>query len=297
MLGLKFTYKNNKGQTIDIEDGYPQYLYLEPKGKVVVRYFFIKDGIETSNTKLITDVKEIDVVSVKVKKPASVFLSTIADFRNIPDRTESGDYFEIDFSEGDSVPMDILYESKVEERLKIKVKNLAAEDDSFENENTVTDGPDAYVKVVGIIIRPQEVYYVHIFRRSGRLRKAPGSVEYERLSRILKTRMFTNNVDKDLSYDSILRGLSKDVWSIDYSDKKIFKNTNGKDVEITDYELGQLIRNHGDIKDIINLVTTTDITMSNHPLVLESAMTLISCDGDCSLPKAIPQNTIDERVR
>ena len=43
-------------------------------------------------------------------------------FRNLPERLDAADYFEIDFSLSDTVPMDVLYASKVEERLKIKVK-------------------------------------------------------------------------------------------------------------------------------------------------------------------------------
>ena len=98
MLGIKFRYKNTKGQSIDITEKTPQYLYLEPLGKVVVRYYFVKDGLEVNATKLISDVLEPGVLSVKIKPPASIFLSPVSDFRNLPERLDAADYFEIDFS-------------------------------------------------------------------------------------------------------------------------------------------------------------------------------------------------------
>lgn len=297
MLGIQFTYKNSKGQTIRIEEKEPQYVYLEPLGRVVVRYYFLKDGLDTNNTKLISEVIEPDVVSVKIKKPFSVFLSTIADFNNVPEREEAAEYFEIDFTEGDTVIRDVLYQSKVSERLKIKVRNSETEDESFENENTTTDGPDAFVKVVAVNISFQDVYYVYVFRRSGRLRKSPGKVVYEDLAKILKQRMLLDEYhpDKSLSVASFTRGLTKDGWSIDYTDKRIFKVINDKEIEITDNELGNIIRDYGDSRDILNLLTTIDVNLTDHPLIREAEKALVSCDGDCSLPKAIPQNTIDER--
>lgn len=296
MLGIKFRYKNTKGQSIDITEKTPQYLYLEPLGKVVVRYYFVKDGLEVNATKLISDVLEPGVLSVKIRPPASVFLSPVSDFRNLPERLDAADYFEIDFSLSDTVPMDVLYASKVEERLKIKVKDLAAGEDSFENENTVTDGPDAFVKIVGVVIRPQNVYYVYIHRREGRLKKAPSTVEYSRFAPILKSRMFDpTDIDRSLSFASILRGLIKEEWYIDYSEGKIYKKIDEKGIAITDEELGDVIREYGDIRDIVNLLSTLDVKISNHPLIKESESFYVSCDGDCSLPAAIPQNTIDER--
>ena len=297
MIGIQFTYKNSKGQTVYIKDKEPQYLYLEPKGRVVVRYYFIKDNLDTNNTKLISDILEPDVISVKIKKPFSVFLSTIADFRSIPEREEPAQYFEIDFTESDTVVMDVLYESKVAERLKIKVRNSEAEDESFENENTLTDGPDAYLKVVAVNIGFQDVYYVYVFRRAGRLRKSPGRTSYDELAKILKERMLINpyHLDKVMSIASIIRGLSKDFWSVDYTDKRIFRIQNDKEVDITDAQLGQIIRKYGDVRDILNLLTTLDVNITDHALIREAERALVSCDGDCSLPKAIPQNTIDER--
>lgn len=296
MLGIKFLYKNTKGQSINITEKTPQYLYLEPLGKVVIRYYFVKSGLEVNNTKLISDVLEPDILSVKIKPPASIFLSPVADFRNIPERLDAADYFEIDFSLSDTVPMDVLYSSKVEERLKIKVKDLAAGEESFENENTVTDGPDAFVKIVGVVIRPQNVYYVYIHRREGRLKKSPSTVEYSRFAPILKSRMFDpTDIDRGLSFASILRGLLKDEWYIDYTEANIYKKVGEKNISITDEELGAVIRKYGDIRDIVNLLNTLDVTLSNHPLIKESESFYVSCDGDCSLPAAVPQNTIDER--
>ena len=296
MLGLKFLYKNTRGQSIAITEKTPQYLYLEPLGKIVVRYYFVKDGIEVNNTKLISDVIEPEVLSVKIKSPSSIFLSTIADFRNLPDRTDAADYFEVDFTLSDTVPMDVLYSSKVEKRLKIKIKDLAVGEDSFENENTVTDGPDAFVKVVGVVVSPASIYYVYIHRRDGRLKKSPSTTTYAKLAFILKKRMFNPlHVDASLSYSSITRGLLKDEWFIDYSEGRIFRTINEKEVNITDAQLGTVIRKYGDIRDILNLLNTNDIENSNHILIRESEAYYVSCDGDCSLPKAAPQNTIDER--
>lgn len=296
MLGIKFRYKDNKGQDIDIENKKPQYLYLEPKGKVVVRYYFTKAGLDVNTTKLISNVLQTDIVSVKIKKPKNAFLSSVADFDNIPDRLNNAEYFEVDFSSNDTISMDVLYESLTDSRLKIKVIDSEAPTDSFENENTVSDGPDAFVKVVGVVVRPQDVYYVYIYRRDGRLKKTPSTVEYSTLASIFKERVFNpSHPDHNLSSDSIVRGIINSGGAIDYAGHTIIKTVNGKEIIIDDIELGNIIKTYGNLRDIINLLKTEDITLSKHPLILENANYYVSCDKDCSLPEALYQNSTDER--
>jgi hypothetical protein len=50
--------------------------------------------------------------------------------------------------------------------------------DSFETENTVSDGPNEFVKLVDVQISNSSVHAVFIHRRSGRLKKATIKYKY-----------------------------------------------------------------------------------------------------------------------
>lgn len=296
MLNLKFQYKNSKGKSVDLSQSEPQYLYLEPFGQVVVRYYIKKDGLQVNSVKMISHVIEEGILSVKIREPSSVYLSRISDFNNVPDRTDPAEYFEIDFSLGDEVVRDVLFTSKVKERLKVKIKDGSSKEESFENENSHTDGPDEYIKVVDVTVKPEYVYHVYIFRRDGWLKKTPTQTRYGDLGSIYTERLFSpNHIDSSLTTSSIDRALIREGFSIDYLEKRIYKQLPGKNLEITDEELGEIIRDHADLRDIINLLTSVDPRVSLHPLIKQAEDIYVSCDSVCSLPAAVPQNSVDER--
>lgn len=296
MYGLQLVYKNTKGSDVQITNKLPQYLFLEPKEKVVIRYYFIKNGLDVNTTKLLNEVKETQVLSVKIRKPVNSIFSKISDFKNIEEREKDGLYFDVDFNESDTTYLDVLFESKVDQRLKVKIYTVYTEEESFENENTVTDGPDAYIKLVDVTLNPNFVYYTYVYRRNGRLKKAPSQIKYEVLAEILSQRLLEEgNVDSDFDKSLITTGLITSGYLIDYSADLIYKEINNKKVGITPEELGEIIKDYGSPQEILNILKTSNLFSSQHSLILKGEKELISCDRVCSLPEARPQTVTDER--
>ena len=297
MYGIQLLYRNVKGSPIQITNNLAQYLFLEPKEKVVIRYYFVKNGLEVNTTKLLNEVKETEVVSVKLRKPVSTVLSKISDFKEVVDRKESAIYFDVDFNEGDTTFLDALFESKVEERLKVKIYTIDSGADSFENENTVTDGPDAFVKVVDITLTPEFVFYTYVYRRQGRLKKAPSQIRYESLAEIMSIRLLAEG-HPDASFDKTLitKGLIDAGFLIDYSADRIYRDINNKKINITLEEFGNIIKENASPTEILNLLKTKDLLISEHQLILKGELELVSCDSVCSLPEAKPLAIVDERI-
>lgn len=296
MYGIQLLYRNIRGSSVQITNSLAQYLFLEPKEKIVIRYYFVKNGLEVNTTKLLNEVKETEVLSVKLREPESNVLSKISDFKNIVDREEDAIYFDVDFNAGDTSYLDVLFESKVDERLKVKIYTIDSDADSFENENTVTDGPDAFVKVVDITITPEFVFYTYVYRREGRLKKAPSQIRYESLATILSIRLLVEG-HPDSSFDKSLvtKGLIDSGYLVDYSADRIYKEINNKKVNITLEELGLIIKDYASPAEILNLLKTKDLVLSEHNLILKGEQELVSCDSVCSLPEAKPNAVVDER--
>lgn len=295
MDGLLFYYRDREGRRGQIKVGSPQYIFMEPYDKVVLRYSFKKNGIDTEDTNITRQVVDPNYLSVKVRPTSDPFLSKISDFDSIT--MEDVDSFPIDFKGSEELYVDVLYESKTARRLKVKVSTIIEENESFENENTISDGPDEYVRMSDVQIKYDAVYFNYIFRRSGRLKKYAGAAPYSVLGSIYKDRQLNaaTHVDKNYPRASVTEYLRSNGWFIDPNDQMIYKTDSGRKIEITEEELGNIVRDTATPLEILGLLRTTDIGVSNHPLRKQAEMFLQDCDRVCNLPDADITTVIDNR--
>ena len=297
MDGLIFLYKNKSGTMLEITPQVPQYLFLEPLEKVVLRLYFKKNGIDVEQTKMLRQSVDPSVISVTVRNTSAPFISRISDFKDITNGSDKEVTFAIDFEEKKQTFVDVLFESLVEERLKVKLSTVSEGIDSFENENTVTDGPDAFVKLVGVVIRPDGVVFTLVYRRSGRLVQFNGIKTYASISEILKDRMVNEfNLDRTFEYTQIERKLREENWKIDRINNIIYREEGLRKIEITSEEFGDVIRRSASILEILYLLKTNNPNDNiTHPFYKEAVNNLQKGSSEASMPPADVKNTSDLR--
>lgn len=295
MDGLKFFFHDSRGRKqIKPED--PQYLFLEPYEAVVLRHSFTKDGLETPETKISKQTIDPKYLEVKVRPTKDKMLSRINDFKYID--TNPNESFTITFnSDDEELFVDVLYRSITDKRLKVRISTLTtASSDFFENESTITDGPDAYVKLVDLQIKYDAVYFNYIYRRKGMLKKYVGKVSYEQLGYIFKDRLFNpDHIDSGFPRASIEDAITEDGWKIDITNKMIYKEDRGRKLEMLDEHLANLIKTKGRRTEILGLLKTQDEQVSKHFLRLTAQNYLQDCDRVCGLPDTTPTTIIDLR--
>lgn len=297
MDGLIFLYKNKSGAMLEITPQVPQFLFLEPLEKVVLRLYFKKNGIDVEQTKMLRQSVDPSVISVTVRNTSAPFISRISDFKDITNGLDKEVTFAIDFEEKKQTFVDVLFESLVEDRLKVKLSTVSEGIDSFENENTVTDGPDAFVKLVGVIIRPDGVVFTLVYRRSGRLVQFNGIKTYASISEILKDRMVNEfNLDRTFEYTQIERKLREENWKIDRINNIIYREEGLRKIEITSEEFGDVIRRSASILEILYLLKTNNPNDNiTHPFYKEAVNNLQKGSSEASMPPADVKNTSDLR--
>ena len=297
MDGLIFLYKNKSGAMLEITPQVPQYLFLEPLEKVVLRLYFKKNGIDVEQTKMLRQSVDPSVISVTVRNTSAPFISRISDFKDITNGSDKEVTFAIDFEEKKQTFVDVLFESLVEERLKVKLSTVSEGIDSFENENTVTDGPDAFVKLVSVIIRPDAVVFTLVYRRSGRLVQFNAIKTYASISEILKDRMVNEfNLDRTFEYTQIERKLREENWKIDRINNVIYREEGLRKIEITSEEFGDVIRRSASILEILYLLKTNSPNDNiTHPFYKEAVNNLQKGSSEASMPPADVKNTSDLR--
>ena len=294
MDGIKFLYKHPNGSLLEITPAIPQYLYLEPSEAVVVRLFFNKNGIDVEQTKMLRQLVNPGLLDVFVRNTDSPYLSRILDFKDLVDGDKPELNFSIDFEERPQTFVDVLFKSTTKDRLRVKISTISEGIESFENENTVTDGPDEFVRLVNVVIRPEDVSYTLIYRRSGKLVQYSTSKTYKELSEILRSRLLQeDNPDRALESTQITRGLSVQGWKIDRMDDTIYKTDGIREILITSDELGSAIRVSGSVLEVLMLLKTNDY--SKHPFYIEAEKQLRPGGKEASLPIADIKNTIDLR--
>lgn len=297
MDGLIFLYKNKSGTMLEITPQVPQYLFLEPLEKVVLRLYFKKNGIDVEQTKMLRQSVDPSVISVTVRNTSAPFISRISDFKDITNGSDKEVTFAIDFEEKKQTFVDVLFESLVEERLKVKLSTVSEGIDSFENENTVTDGPDAFVKLVSVIIRPDAVVFTLVYRRSGRLVQFNAIKTYSSISEILKDRVVNEfNLDRTFEYTQIERKLREENWKIDRINNVIYREEGLRKIEITSEEFGDVIRRSASILEILYLLKTNNPNDNiTHPFYKEAVNNLQKGSSEASMPPADVKNTSDLR--
>ena len=297
MDGLIFLYKNKSGAMLEITPQVPQFLFLEPLEKVVLRLYFKKNGIDVEQTKMLRQSVDPSVISVTVRNTSSPFISRISDFKDITNGLDKEVTFAIDFEEKKQTFVDVLFESLVEDRLKVKLSTVSEGIDSFENENTVTDGPDAFVKLVSVIIRPDAVVFTLVYRRSGRLVQFNAIKTYASISEILKDRMVNEfNLDRTFEYTQIERKLREENWKIDRINNIIYREEGLRKIEITSEEFGDVIRRSASILEILYLLKTNNPNDNIiHPFYKEAINNLQKGSREASMPPADVKNTSDLR--
>ena len=297
MDGLIFLYKNKSGAMLEITPQVPQFLFLEPLEKVVLRLYFKKNGIDVEQTKMLRQSVDPSVISVTVRNTSAPFISRISDFKDITNGLDKEVTFAIDFEEKKQTFVDVLFESLVEDRLKVKLSTVSEGIDSFENENTVTDGPDAFVKLVSVIIRPDAVVFTLVYRRSGRLVQFNAIKTYASISEILKDRMVNEfNLDRTFEYTQIERKLREENWKIDRINNVIYREEGLRKIEITSEEFGDVIRRSASILEILYLLKTNSPNDNiTHPFYKEAVNNLQKGSSEASMPPANVKNTSDLR--
>ena len=297
MDGLIFLYKNKSGTMLEITPQVPQFLFLEPLEKVVLRLYFKKNGIDVEQTKMLRQSVDPSVISVTVRNTSAPFISRVSDFKDITDGLDKEVTFAIDFEEKNQTFVDVLFESLVEDRLKVKLSTISEGIDSFENENTVTDGPDAFVKLVSVIIRPDAVVFTLVYRRNGRLVQFNGIKTYASISEILKDRMVNEfNLDRTFEYTQIERKLIEENWKIDRINNVIYREEGLRKIEITSEEFGDVVRRSASILEILYLLKTNSPNDNiTHPFYKEAVNNLQKGSSEASMPPADVKNTSDLR--
>lgn len=306
MKDLKIFYKNKKGINLEIQGPVNQYVFLEPKGYAIVRYT-IKDGGVEIGGKLSNEVKDTDVVSVKFITPTSTFLSKKSDFEGIHERTGRITTLDLTFNSDGICVYDALYTNLTDEKIKVKVSAYDKADTIVENEYSYVDAPDGFIRSVGVIIDSTGIEYTLLYRRSGRVVKYPSKATYEEMAKVVKDVIFaqhrfytqvpkpTRRFIEEPIPTSITDALTLDGWHI-LSDR-IVRNDRltGARVDITDEELGQVIRTKITLKDLTNLFKPVDLAGNGHRLIKQGESLLMPCDHACSLGEVTPKLIIDNR--
>lgn len=296
MDGLLFKYRSITGAKTPITFEEPQYLFLEPLERVVIRYYLTKDGLEDDSTYISKQAVDTDIISVKMRFTTQKLLSKISDFKEEPAGPITSE--EIEFEEDtQEVFLDVLYESLIDRRLKVRVKTMAERNESFENENTHSDGPDEFVRIADVQVKHDAVYFAYIYRRSGRLKKFVGKASYTDLAQILKDRVYGGYEHVDSRFPRArLEAAMKDLkWVVDYENKEIYKLSNNRRLVISDDEVASLIRSEASTAELLGLLSTYDLSKSKHALRSTAEDHLVACDRVCSLPAASIANIIDTR--
>lgn len=303
MKDLQIFYKNKKGINLEIVGAVNQYIFLEPQGSAVIRYT-IKDGGVEVGGKISNEVKETDVVSVKFRTPDSEFLSKKSDFDDIPPRTGKTLSLPLEFDNGICL-YDALFTNLTNEKIKVKVSAYDVADTIVENEYSYVDAPDGFIRSVGIIIDSTGVEYTLLFRRSGRVFKHPGKASFEQMAQVVKDVFFAqerfySRVPKptyrfipEPTPQSILDALTLEGWVVSTSSIARMDRTLGAVVQITDEELGKIIKNKITTKDLANLFKPADL--NNGHRLIDNVLTQ-PCDSACSLPEVTAKNIIDNRL-
>lgn len=297
MEGIDVLYRNNQNTTVEVTAKIPQYIFLEPYGKSVVRYYFKKNGIELDSTKLLNTVQDPGLLSVKIRHPKTPVISRLLDFSSVEEKRDPDSmYFDVSFEDSDTYPIDVLYQSKTNKRLKVKIYAVDEETESFENENTVTDEPDAYVKLVEVRAEFDKVFYTYVYRRDGRLKKYPSSITYLGLVPFVQRRLLrTDHPDYSMPIPLTTAGIKAEGYYIDVIDGVIAKEVDKRVIEITPEELGSIIQKYTPLDEIISLLSTSDYKTTQHPLIKEGETLLVACDSVCSYPPANKLNSEEQR--
>lgn len=295
MDGLKMYFRDVQGAQKEILLNRPQYIFLEPKERLVVRYRIIRHGLEGEATKISRQTKTPELLICKVLVTESKLLSKIKDFEDI--ESDPIYTFPIDFTNKSEIIVDVLYESLSEDRLKLKVGVFSERDEAFENENTITDGPDEFVRTVNVTIDFDAVYYTYLFRRKGRLRKHVGRATWIQLSEIWKERELSivNHVDKDIPREGINKAVRDQGWKLDYLHGRVTKTVDKREIEVTEEELASVLRTSARPSEVLGLLRSNNIRESKHPLLKAGESLLQDCDNVCSLQEATPKTLIDKR--
>lgn len=306
MKDLKIFYKNKKGINLEIQGPVNQYVFLEPKGYAIVRYIIKDEGVEIGG-KLSNEVKDTDVVSVKFITPTSTFLSKKSDFEGIHERIGRVTTLDLTFNSDGICTYDALYTNLTDEKIKVKVSAYDKADTIVENEYSYVDAPDGFIRSVGVIIDSTGIEYTLLYRRSGRVVKYPAKASYEEIAKVVKDIIFaqhrfysqvprpTKRFVEEPIPTSITDALTLDGWNI-LSDR-IVRNDRltGARVEITDEELGKVIRNKITLKDLTSIFKPVDLAGNGHRLIEQGKSFLMPCDHACSLGEVTPKLIIDNR--
>lgn len=295
MEGLLFYFREKEGRRGLITTKNSQYIFMEPFEKVVYRYYFKKNGIDSEDTKITRQIADPKYLSVKVRPTSDTYLSKISDFDDI--EMDPSASFKIDFEGKEEIFIDVLFESLTHRRLKVRVGTREEDKESFEDENSYSDAPDAYVKMTDVQIRYDAVHFNYIYRRSGRLKKYPTSITYEQLAHIYMDREFNSltHIDRDYPRLEINNGLREKGWAVNILEKVIYREEAGRRIEISDEELADIIKEYATPVEILGLLKTNDVKVSNHSIRRIAELYLQDCDRVCSLPDATVHNTIDNR--
>lgn len=306
MKDLKIYYKNKKGTNLEIQGAVSQYVFLEPKAYAIVRYIIKDEGIEIGG-KLSNEVKDTDLISVKFIRPASEFLSKKSDFDEAPERTAKVVALELVFNDDGICFYDALYTNLSDEKIKVKVSAYDKADTIIENEYSYVDAPDGFIRSVGIIIDSTGVQYTLLYRRSGRVVKYSSKASYEEMAKVVKDVIFAQHrfysqvpkptgrfIEEPIPM-SITNALTLDGWHT-LSDRIVRNDrATGARVEITDEELGQIIRTKITLEDLTNLFKPVNLAGNGHRLIKQGESLLMPCDHACSLGEVTPKLIIDNR--
>lgn len=290
MKNLRVTYFSNvglKNLSLDI----PQYVFIEPYGKVVVRYHFTNDGDPYALANIRKQVADPRLLKVKVLTTLERKISTPKDFENSSE--DPNELFYLPFNPDNRIIyVDVLYESLTARRLQVKISTPVTI-----NESLLSKGEDEFLKIVDVQIRHEGVYFTYVFRRSGVLKKYVGLASYLDLAKIYKEREFSSEENKDKSFlrTGITEAIKEQGYEIDYERSSIYKTQKAREIEITDEELSKIILSKASRLEILNLLKTYDPVKSNHKLRLEAEKFLQSCDRVCDLPETILADIIDTR--
>lgn len=294
MEQVKFEYKAKSGILIEITDNLPQYIFLEPLASTVVRYYFTRDGLLEDDTRITKQVVNPDLLSVKIRPTNDPLISQHRLFKDID--VADTETFQIVFNSKTEF-VDILYTNLTEDRMKVKVSTFTDNIESFENENSYTDGPDEIVRLTKVSVDRTHINGTYIYRKDGRLKMYPFSEPYSNFYTIVKERILqgSSHTDRDLPLTLIERGINKEGWTISKSSQRFFKNIKGREIEITKEELGAIIRDYASPLEILHILKSVDYKKTGHFLMNKVSDNLLDCDTTCSLPPSEPKDIIDNR--
>ena len=306
MKDIQLFYKNKKNLNVEINKDNNQYIYLEPLASIVVRYIIKNLGVE-EGAKLANEVKENEVVSVKFIEPKSTLLSKKSDFDDIVDRGDPTLTLDLNFNDDFTYILDALYTNKLNEKVKVKVRAYDIADEIIENEFSYIDAPDGFIRTVGVVIDSTGIEYTFLYRRSGRVVKYTNKSTYSQFALLVKDVLFLENnyytkvprpsysfmaepKPQSIIDELIIRG-----WTITPSSIYRVNIDTRKQVQITDEELGDIIKDKLTVFDLVSLLTPTDLTNNGHRFINEGENFLTPCDAMCSLMQVTPKTVTDQR--